>query len=331
MGYVNGGGNGLQPQAGDFRAHDVAFIGGEFPFGLELEVGGLNFEKEHVEEAAVAVGDDVEIGAEAEEGEEIEGFLGAENVGMAEDGVGATDLVPEVRWAILFELGPCHVFRTNHAFDDFFDLGDDFGLFFSEGVLVGDLEEVAEGFGAFAIEAADGEADFADGFHDLTDLVGEDEGGQVKHDRGAHAGAEVGGAGGEVAEAGTEGVGEFLFEFGIDLIDEGEGAAEVEAGADALDAEVVLLIDHDGDGLFAVHHDAAAGGAGGVFATDEVAFDEDLLADLRQVDVFVAEAILHFGEGFDDGPDIGEEVDALLFLGEAGEGIVFEVPGEADP
>jgi hypothetical protein len=31
-----------------------------------LEVGGLNFEKEHVEEAAVAVGDDVEIGAEAE-------------------------------------------------------------------------------------------------------------------------------------------------------------------------------------------------------------------------------------------------------------------------
>jgi hypothetical protein len=189
MGYVNGGGNGLQPQAGDFRAHDVAFIRGEFPFGLELEVGGLDFEKEHVEEAAVAVGDDVEIGAEAEEGEEIEGFLGAKNVGMAEDGVGATDLVPEVRWAIFFELGPCHVFRTNNAFDDFFDLGDDFGLFFSQSVLVGDLEKVAEGFGAFTIEAADGEADFADGFDDLADLVGEDEGGEMKHDRGAHAGA----------------------------------------------------------------------------------------------------------------------------------------------
>ena len=294
-------------------------------------MGGLNFEKEHVEEATVAVGDDIEVGTEAEEGEEVEGFLGAENVGMAEDGVGATDLVPEVRWAILFELGPCHVFRTNHAFDDFFDLGDDFGLFFSQGVLVGDLEEVAEGFGAFTIETADGEADFADGFDDLADLVGEDEGGEVEHDRGAHAGAEVGGAGGEVAEAGAEGVGEFLFEFGIDLIDEGEGAAEVEAGADALDAEVVLLVDHDGDRLFAIHNDTTAGGAGGVFAADEVAFDKDLLADFGEIDVFVAEPILHFREGFDDGSDIGEEVDALLFLGEAREGVVPEVPGEADP
>ena len=60
-------------------------------------------------------------------------------------------MIAEVRWAILFKLGPCHVFRSNNAFDDFFDLGDDFGLFFSEGVLVGDLEEVAEGLGAFAI------------------------------------------------------------------------------------------------------------------------------------------------------------------------------------
>jgi hypothetical protein len=55
-----------------------------------------------------------------------------------------------------------------------------------------------------------------------------------------------------------------------------------------------------------------------------------LFADFGEIDVFVAEPILHFGEGFDDGPDIGEEVNALLFLGEAREGIVSEVPGEAD-
>jgi hypothetical protein len=94
---------------------------------------------------------------------------------------------------------------------------------------------------------------------------------------------------------------------------------------------VILLIDHDGDGLFAIHNDATAGGASGVFAADEVAFDKDLLADFGEIDVFVAEPILHFREGFDDGSDIGEEVDALLFLGEAGEGIVSEIPGEANP
>ena len=66
--------------------------------------------------------------------------------------------------------------------------------------LVGNLVEIAERLGAFAVEAADGEADLVDRLDDLADLVAEDQAGQVQHGGGAHAGAEVGRAGGEVAE-----------------------------------------------------------------------------------------------------------------------------------
>jgi len=41
---------------------------------------------------------------------------------------------------------------------------------------------------------------------------------------------------------------------------------------------MVLLVDHDAEGFLAIKHQAAAGAFGGVFAADEVAFDEDLLA-----------------------------------------------------
>ena len=47
----------------------------------------------------------------------------------------------------------------------------------------------------------------------------EHERGQVHHGRGAHAGADVGRAGGEVADLGREGEIELLLQLGVDLVD----------------------------------------------------------------------------------------------------------------
>jgi hypothetical protein len=65
----------MQPQAGDFRAANVTFFGAEFAICLHLEVCGLDFEQKHVEQAAVAVWNDIKICSEAEEGEQVERFF----------------------------------------------------------------------------------------------------------------------------------------------------------------------------------------------------------------------------------------------------------------
>ena len=86
----------------------------------------------------------------------------------------------------------------NHVGED----PDQLLLALAQGLLVGDLVEVAEGLAAFAVEAADGQVDLLESAEDLVDLLGLDQAGQVEHHADADAGAHVGGAGGQVAELG---------------------------------------------------------------------------------------------------------------------------------
>ena len=103
--------------------------------------------------------------------------------------------------------------------DDLADLVEDLRLALAERHLVGDLVEVAERPAALAVEAADGQVDLLQGAEDLLDLLGQPEGRQVQHDAGPHAGADVGRAGGQVAELRAEGVGELRFEQVVDAVD----------------------------------------------------------------------------------------------------------------
>src|SRR2546430_11230425 len=56
------------------------------------------------------------------------------------------------------------------------------------------------------------EVDLLQGAEDLFNFLFEHQGGQMEHDAGAHAGADVGGTGGEVAELLAEGVVDFLLQ-----------------------------------------------------------------------------------------------------------------------
>ena len=135
---------------------------------------------------------------------------------------------------------------------------------------------VAESLGAFAVEAADGQAQLVDGLDDLIDLLAEDQAGQVEHGGGAHPGADVGGAGGEIAEGRGEGELDLFLQSGVQLIGCVPRLLQMEAGAKGLQAKVILLVDHDGKGFIPVHHQAAAGVLGGVFPGDEMLFDKEL-------------------------------------------------------
>ncbi len=99
----------------------------------------------------------------------------------------------------------------------------------AEGRLVRDLEDAAARVGALAEEAAHDHAELVHGADDLLHLVRDDERGQVHHGGGAHAGAEVRRAGGQVAEARREGEVEALLERRVQLVDRGPGLLQLEA------------------------------------------------------------------------------------------------------
>ena len=105
---------------------------------------------------------------------------------------------------------------------------------------------------------------------------------QVDHHRHAHAGADVCGAGGEVAPLGAEGELEPLGELRVEGVYLVPRLREAKSRAKHLHAEVVLLVDHDGQPLVVAHRDGAAGLAGHVLAGHEVPLDEDVPLDLAR-------------------------------------------------
>ena len=82
--------------------------------------------------------------------------------------------------------------------------------------LVADLVEIAHRLRAFAVQPANGQADLLQTAEDLFDLPGDHQGRQMQHDADAHPGADVGRAGGQIAELIVEGVGDLLFDQVVD-------------------------------------------------------------------------------------------------------------------
>jgi hypothetical protein len=152
----------------------------------------------------------------------------------------------------------------------------------------------------------------------------------MEHCADADAGTEISGAGGKVTDIRAEGVFELPFEGGIRLINGEPGLLELEAGAERLHAEMVLLIDHDAKGFVAIEDQAAAGILGGVFAANEMALDENLFVQRREIVHRFRESALHFGQVLDGRTNQIEDTDALGFFCPTREGGIADVSGEAD-
>ena len=69
--------------------------------------------------------------------------------------------------------------------------------------------------------------------------------GQMQHGRGAHAGADVGRTGGQITELRVVSEIEFALERAVDFVDQLERVLQLQAGADRLHAQMILLVDHD--------------------------------------------------------------------------------------
>ena len=195
---------------------------------------------------------------------------------------------------------------------------DDVRLRFAQGHLVGNLEDVAQRLGAFAVKAAHGQADFVDRLDDLVDLLGQDQAGQMQHGADAHAGAEVGRAGGQVAELGAEGEIELALQFGVDLVDGHARPAELQAGPQGLHPQMVLLVDHHAERFLLVDDQAAAGVLGGVFAADQMALDENLFVQRPQVIHRLGKGPVQFRQALHGRTDDVQRLDASVFLAHPG-------------
>ena len=195
--------------------------------------------------------------------------------------------------------------------------------------LVRNLEQVAHRLGAFAIKPAHGETDFVHRLDDLVDHLAQDKAGQMEHGGGAHAGADIRRASGQITEPRVVGEIEFRLERAVHFIDELERALQLQTRADRLHPQVIFLVDHDAQRLPAIHDHGAAHALRRMFAADEVALDQYLLLQRGKVLQQFRKRILHLGQLLDARLDQLENLRPLRFLRPTGKGPLLEVPRQA--
>ncbi len=162
------------------------------------------------------------------------------------------------------------------------DVGNLFREFFfalAEGDLVADLVEIALGLRAFAVEAADGEVDFLQAAEDFVDLPGDHERWQMEHDAYSQTGADVGRAGGEIAEPVVVGVCNAGFDEVIELVDLLPGGPKIETALEDLNPQVVLFVNHHAHLLALIDEHRPSAFGVGMLAADELPFDQELTID----------------------------------------------------
>jgi hypothetical protein len=119
----------------------------------------------------------------------------------------------------------------------------------------------------------------------------------------------------------------------VHAVDLAPGLVEGHAAAHHLQAEVVLLVDHDADRLAGVEGDAAgAFEDGGQLPADELPLDEELAVERGHPgdgDVFGLVRV-EFGAG-DGVLDLGLDLGLLVVRGPPGERELGEVAGQAQP
>ena len=69
----------------------------------------------------------------------------------------------------------------------------------------------------------------------------------------------------------------------VNLVDELKCLFQLKTRTNRLHPEMIFLVDHDAERLPPIHHHRAAGALRGMLATDQVALDQHLLVQRRQV------------------------------------------------
>ena len=72
------------------------------------------------------------------------------------------------------------------------------------------------------------------------------------------------------------------FEFAVRLVNHREDLSQLQAAADRLHPQMILLIDHETQTLRGIHDNCAANALGGMLTADQMPFHKNLLFQWRE-------------------------------------------------
>ena len=134
-------------------------------------MSGLSVDKELVDCGDLEILDESQVDAHADAREQVHCLFTANSLSVAEDSVGATDLVVKVLLAFADEEFTGLAFVVDDDGNDVADFFDEFFFGATECDMVANLIEVAHGLRASSVQTSHGEADFLQAAEDFLNLL----------------------------------------------------------------------------------------------------------------------------------------------------------------
>jgi hypothetical protein len=169
-----------------------------------------------------------------------------------------------------------------------------------------------------------------DALEDALDLLEQHERGQMDEYRGAQPRARVRGARGEITDVLGERVLERRIEAIIGRIRQTPRLGQLEARGQGLDAEMILLVDHDADAVVGRHVDAARARPVAQLVRDEMTLDQHLPFDRRALLHLEQQAAREARRGLHRTLHTRQHAEQLLVLGAMRERHITQIARQPD-
>ena len=154
---------------------DVPLLDAQLGAAELLEERRLGLDEQLVDRGDRQVVDQPQVDPHPHARKQKHRFFAGDRLGGLQDAIGPADLVVQVLPALGEQGLAGRALVLEDLGDDVGEDLDQLGLGLAQGLLVGDLVEVAGGLAPLAVEAADGQVDLLEGPEDLVDLLGLDQ------------------------------------------------------------------------------------------------------------------------------------------------------------
>src|SRR5947209_14846965 len=105
-------------------------------------MGGLGIDEQFINRQATIFGESTKVHAELDDGEKVERLFRGHGVGISQNAVSATDLIPQGVRLLLNQDLPRVVLLLDDRLDHFAESRDNLVFLFAERGLIGNLKEV---------------------------------------------------------------------------------------------------------------------------------------------------------------------------------------------
>ena len=192
--------------------------------------------------------------------------------GVGQDAPGAQDHVLQRDAPLIARLVPQSALHIAELIAQCGHRGDQLLLGTAQRDLIADLIDIAQRIGALAVYAADVQPDLGNQLAHIAHLLALGQQRQVHQERSPHAGAGIGGTGGEIPQLLVKGEAHLPGQRIVNPEAGGGCGQQIQLRPDGLDAQMVILADHDSHRILGADHRS-----GGFGVVQQVAGDQPAL------------------------------------------------------